>query len=180
MGVCEMAVNVRLATVEDTRDVVTMALRFIRETSYNPTLCRATYETLAVVFQLALDHGACYVAVDEHPFLLGHAQDTPGPRLVGFIAAVALTHPLTGELFADEIAWWMEPEHRGSRAAYQMLRALMDWCGQIGVPTLKMIAPAGSQIGTFYERMGFTAVETAYQLRLDAPDQRLADGAAGR
>jgi GNAT superfamily N-acetyltransferase len=57
----------------------------------------------------------------------------------------------------------MEPEFRRGRHAYQLLCAAEDWATRQGLGCLKMVAPAGSHIGTFYERAGFTAVETTWQ-----------------
>lgn len=89
----------------------------------------------------------------------------PTWKTVGMLALYTLPHPLTGERTAEEIAWWVEPEHRVERIGVKLLRSGKDWARQVGVSCLRMNAPAGSTAGKLLEREGFTPVETAHVLR---------------
>lgn len=112
-----------------------------------------TPAALIPMYQLVLDQGVCLVA-------------DAGDRLAGFLALVALPHPLTGQLYGDEIAWWVEPEYRRGRVGPQLLVAAEQWARQMGCQSVKMVAPFKSTVGAFYERCGYTAVETAYAKQL--------------
>lgn len=82
------------------------------------------------------------------------------------LAIVVLPHPITGRLYADELAWWVEPRFRRGRIGPTMLKHAEAWARQKGATVLKMVAPAGTDVGRFYEATGYRAVETAYQKRL--------------
>ncbi len=49
----------------------------------------------------------------------------------GMLAAQASMHPFTAVTVATEIAWWVEPEHRG-RQTLGMLTAYERWAAQRG------------------------------------------------
>jgi GNAT superfamily N-acetyltransferase len=113
------------------------------------------------VIDIVLTHGAIFVAE-------GDPQDPSPVRggLVGMLAVIVLPHFITGALCAEEVCWWVEPRYRRRGLGPQLLGVATDWAGQEGATMLKMVAPAGSDVGRFYETVGFTAVETAYQKRL--------------
>jgi GNAT superfamily N-acetyltransferase len=111
------------------------------------------------------------VVVNLAGWVLEHGHIVVGERdgvLVGFIALVAAPHPISGEPVAEELAWWVEPSARRGRLSYYLLRSAEDWARQKGLSMLKMVAPSGSTVGAFYERLGYSPVETAYIKRLTA------------
>jgi hypothetical protein len=67
---------------------------------------------------------------------------------------------------ASDVAWWVEPEHRGNPAiGPKLLWAAEAWAVQNGATLCKMMAPAGlagSKIAEFYRRSGYHEVETAF------------------
>lgn len=82
---------------------------------------------------------------------------------VGMLAIVASPHPFNGQIYADEVVWWVDPTARGSSlAGPKLLRAAEDWARERNCYMVKMVAPVGSTVGAFYERLGYTAIETAY------------------
>lgn len=88
-----------------------------------------------------------------------------GGAIVGMLA-LAITENLWGNgTIAEEVAWWVEPAHRG-RAGLKLLGAGEAWARQEGALVLRMVAPRGSQIGTVYERRGYEPLESIYVLRL--------------
>lgn len=147
--------TIRPATLDDAPRVMEMALRFWRETPYAALIDGITPATLAPLFDLVLEDGGLFVA------------EVDG-QLVGFIAGVVLQHPLTARRFFDELAWWVEPEYRQGRIGPKLLRCAEDFALQRGASVVKMLEPAGSHVGAFYARCGYTAVETAWQKVLDA------------
>ena len=83
--------------------------------------------------------------------------------LLGAIALIIGLHPVSGHRYADEIAWWIDPEHRGAlRAGPQLLVAAEDWAQGKGVSMIKMVEPLPSRVGRFYLHHGYRAVETAH------------------
>jgi GNAT superfamily N-acetyltransferase len=141
---------IREFTPADTPRVVAMALRFIEETSYKAF--PSTPERLEALIDQVMQLGTIIVA------------EVQG-EVVGMLALVAVPHPWTLEEYVDEIAWWVEPEYRSGTAGPRLIVAAEEWTTRKGLTSLKMVAPAGSRVGTFYERRGYVAVETAYLKR---------------
>lgn len=157
--------TIRPATLDDLPRIVEMAVRFLTETPYGALLPPSPARLAAVAEQLITEVGVILV-VEAWP-----------TRLVGMLAIAFVEQPLTGDLYGDELAWWIEPEQRGSALAHKLLGVAEEWVLRKGGSGLKMVAPHGSPIGTLYERKGFTAIETAYWRPFD-PEQRRTDGAA--
>lgn len=83
-------------------------------------------------------------------------------EIVGAIGAVALPHPLGGDLYADEVMFWVVPAHRGGTIGPKLLEALEAWARQKSVRVLKCSSPVGANLGDHYKRLGFVEVETAF------------------
>lgn len=80
-----------------------------------------------------------------------------------------LVHPnIYGrELIAEEFFWFIEPQHRGG--GVQLYRRFEAWareqCAEwIQMAHLRDLMP--SKVARFYEREGYTAIETRYEKRL--------------
>jgi GNAT superfamily N-acetyltransferase len=85
-----------------------------------------------------------------------------GGQLAGGIAVVELPNLITGDLYAEEVAWWVEPNRRGLRLGPQLIAVAEEWATTRGLRSIKMVAPIPSQVGRYYERRGYVALETAY------------------
>lgn len=145
---------IRQALDTDRERILEMARRFMDSTFYG-SLMRALPTHLEALFLIALHQGVIYVWEQE-----------PG-EVLAFIALVGpIEHPMSGELYGEEIAWWVEPELRGADIGRALLAEAETWASAAGICVLKMIAPTGSGIGRFYDNLGYTAVETTYMKRL--------------
>lgn len=143
--------SIRLATLSDIPELVAMGEKFISATPYGK-LFRATGESLQALAQMLFNFG-------ENAAIL-IAEDAVG--IFGMLAIVASPHPLTGQLYADEVVWWVEETGRARRAGPALLDAAEDWARSRKCYMVKMVAPIPSTVGRFYERKGYAAVETAY------------------
>lgn len=140
---------IREATDADIDRIVEMSMHFLAFLKIEPDP-----QQLGQTIGLAFEHGVILLAERQL-------------EVIGMLAVVILPHAFTGKPIADEVAWWVEPEHRNGREAYNLLRSAIDWSRQRGVSVLKMVAPAASpEVGAFYERVGFTLVESAYTIDL--------------
>lgn len=174
--------RIRAATAADAARVVEMSARFLETTRYG-TIVTATREQLAQLTGLVLAHGVILVAEIERSWSSPH--DPSGfvwacdQTLVGMLAMVALPHPLTGEPFADELAWYVEPEHRRGTVGPRLLAAGEAWARAQGFSVVKMVAPAGGDVGRFYARRGYVEVETVWQKTFtDTERMRSSDASA--
>lgn len=151
--------RIRQATAEDLPRLIEMAQRFIERRAYEPffTADVPAFERLAAWL---FEQGA--VLVIEHP-----GSWCVRPRIVGMLAVGVVEHALMAGAYAEGLAFWVDPEHRASDAAYQLLRSAEEWARLKGCFVLKVGAPAGSpRLGTFYEQLGYLSIETVYQKTL--------------
>jgi GNAT superfamily N-acetyltransferase len=84
-------------------------------------------------------------------------------ELAGMLGMVVYRHPISDEVFASEVFWWVEPEHRG--CGVRLLKAAERWAQRHGATQLQMIAPT-PQVAQLYQRLGYSEVETLYQRAL--------------
>jgi len=88
-------------------------------------------------------------------------------RVEGMLAVAVLRHQVSGELIAEEIAWWVEPGHRHRTLGPRLLGCLEDWAVRQRAIMVKMVSPTGdTDLEAFYRRLGYVAVETAFVKRL--------------
>jgi ribosomal protein S18 acetylase RimI-like enzyme len=133
-----------------------MAFDFMAQGPYQdlPVNQAAVHGLVDTVF----DHGVVFVA-----------ESAMDETVCGMLAAQAYPHPMTGELTVSEIAWWVDPEKRGSSAGIRLLRELEAYAIGIGAKVLQMIAPEDAfVVERMYERMGYVPLETTWQRRLAA------------
>jgi GNAT superfamily N-acetyltransferase len=146
---------IRKAKAEDAPRVLEMARHFLEGSSYGrwfPFRPR----TMARLVDELLEGGIIFVL-----------EPTPG-LIVGMLCACPVQDPFSGLGIADELAWWVEPEHRRGTGGPKLLRSLEAWARQKGLSLVTMVAPVESDgdVGRFYTRLGYTAVETKFVKRL--------------
>lgn len=87
-------------------------------------------------------------------------------KLVGM--AGALVYPLyfnTTHMTAQEMFWWVNPEHRG--VGSKLFDALEEEVKKAGAKSLTMIAlETISWVGSYYEKRGFRPTERSFMRRL--------------
>lgn len=154
---------IRPATTADTERLVEMTLRFLQTTDYG-RLLRVNEPCIRKLVALVLEHGVVLVCerVTLSALWAGDGPAPQPPELVGMVAMTALPHLLTGEPYAEEQAWWVEPEHRGGTVGPRLLAAAEAWARENGLKMIKVVAPEGGDVGKFYTKLGYEAVETAF------------------
>jgi GNAT superfamily N-acetyltransferase len=88
----------------------------------------------------------------------------------GVLMASAQDHPFVGIRYSAEVAWWIDPDHRGMSAS-RMLAAYEQWATERGCTVAGIVAlRSAPRAGLIYERRGYTAAETHF-LKPLAPAQ---------
>jgi GNAT superfamily N-acetyltransferase len=140
----------RLATLADVDAVAAMGERFRATTGYRDTLAANPAQLAALATRLidAPDGDVIVADVDG--------------ALVGMLALLVYAHHMSGERIAGELAWWVDPAHRG--IGVRLLRAAEAWAQARGAVALQLIAPTPA-VERLVERLGYTPVERTYQRR---------------
>ena len=141
---------IRLALHGDIPRAVAMGRRFIAETSYRGGMADNPDRLAETAARLIDGEDSALFVADE--------SDT----IIGMIGVYTYTHPYSGERFATELFWWVDPEKRGT--GVRLLRAAEAWARTQGVRSLQVVAPRSNErLGAIYERLGYTRLETCYQ-----------------
>lgn len=110
----------------------------------------------------ALHTAAMIGAVRAHGILLV-AQDAGG-EVVGMVALMIGPGLCNAALKASEVAWWVDPDQRHSRAGLLLLRAIEPAAraaGCIGVQ-MTLLPSSPSQVADVYRRLGYIHTETSF------------------
>ncbi len=143
---------IRHATEADVPRIVEMGQRFVASTAY-ATLISLNTEQLTGTTRDLLNNPDALVLLAEKD-----------GDVIGMLAAIRFNHPMSGQHIAQEVVWWVDPEHRGT-AGIRLLRAAEAWAVAGGAEVLQMIAPS-EKVGKFYAAVGYAPVETVFQRRL--------------
>ena len=144
---------IRPATHEDVPALVVMGQQFVQTEMYRDLLHENSAQ-ISVAMVSLIDHESGTILVLECEGVL-----------VGMMGIICAPHFLSGEIYASEMFWWVTPGKRGD--GVRILRAAELWAKKCGATKFQMVAPT-ERVGRFYDRMGFTRVETSYQKALSA------------
>ena len=95
----------------------------------------------------------------------------------GAIGGLAMDDPYNGEMVASEAFWWVLPEYRGGIGSGRLYKAFETWavelcCSEIRMVHLEVSMP--ERMAKFYERNGYTLMETHYSKPLQNIERRAA------
>lgn len=144
--------TIREATLADLPTLVAMGREFLQSV-YPRRFADAPAQLEAF--------GQAMLTSDGQRLLLAAEQDA---QVVGMMGLVVYPHPMSGDVIAAELFWWVSPTHRGSAGA-RLLRQAETWAKNKGAAVLQMVAPSDA-VASFYERIGFDRVETVYHRAL--------------
>lgn len=144
-----MSVTVREATREDVPWLVQQMRAFDRFYGTKHSLFPDLFEATRTVTSL----------VECHPFWVAETK----AGLVGFIAGALMPHPFNTSLIVfSEMFWWVDAQHRGSRAGALLLAefiAFGDSHANWTVMTLEERSPVNPST---LEKRGFRLHERSY------------------
>ena len=148
-----MTREIRLASAADVDDIVALSEHFLASTDYGQRMPTSAAAIRAFTQRLidAGDDAAILVATNE-------AQQP-----IAMLAIWCYEHPMSAERVAEELAWWVEPSHRGSLGV-RLLRRAEAWARAHGAAVMRMVAPT-EQVGRIYHACGYSPVETLFQRR---------------
>src|SRR6266550_6656467 len=101
----------KIATLEDLPEITDMSMKFMATTGYAPFSDRETIERLIENL----------VTGEQNEKIIIFQSG------VGFLAGCAAPFLFGQHLLATEIAWWVEPDERGSGAGEDFLHAFEYW-----------------------------------------------------
>ena len=144
--------SIRKATKEDIIDLTILGKQFVKE-SQNELLGWSSSK----VYDFLLD------AVDRDDF--GIFVLCANTEVVGMFLCLITPCFFSDVKQAVDIAWYVDPKHRGSRKAIQMLEVYEEWAKERGAVCTNLInldVLRGDRVAKLYKRMGYKLVENTF------------------
>lgn len=143
---------IRKATPDDLDSLEKLAIQFIKESEYQFSYSRK--KSREFIWSFLVDK-------DKVVYVITDLFDTP----VGMVAGMLVTPYFSDDLFAQEIVWYIEPDHRGGSNSIRLLKLYEEWAKtnkakyvQVSnIETLK-----GSSVSELYKRLGYEKTESAF------------------
>jgi RimJ/RimL family protein N-acetyltransferase len=141
--------GIRHARPSDVPDAVRMGLAF--RAAYAPRLRENPAQMATIARWLMEPPNALFVV------------DLDG-AVVGMLGLALVRHPLSDDLYASELFWWLDPPYRKGRPGLGLLEAAETWATQQGAVAMHMIAlESNPAVGRLYARRGYTARDVTWE-----------------
>ncbi len=140
----------KIATIEDHDEVLSMAMKFMAQTGYTEY---SNEETISNLINTILSGKQ-----DEMIILL-----KPG---VGFLAGMRSPFVFGPHFVASEVAWWINEDKRGNKDGAELIEAFEYWAKNVAGCTIITLTGLDDSIGKFYEKKGYKLYERAYMKEL--------------
>lgn len=146
--------DIRLATPEDEATVLGLLYEFYLASPYPPEDWNPDH--VRKLFREVLGGGKANGVV----FLAIDGKNRP----VGLLGALKTILPFSGQEVGMELAWWVKPDYRKSRAGLLLLRAFEYWCSEIAKVKVYQVSSLENlpDVERLYEKYGYKMTEKAY------------------
>ena len=145
--------TIRDATQEDVLDTVLAVKQFCKEIPHPAWKKFNTNKVNSLVSQLIeIEQG--FVKIVTHD-----------DEVVGALIAVMSDIPINDLIFAQELMFWIDPEHRTGRTAIKLVDEYIEWSTKSGCNFIRLSeldSVLGGRAGVLFKRKGFEPTETAY------------------
>lgn len=136
----------KIATIDDVQEILEMSMNFMKETEYSEFSSEDSIRSFIEGMVTAPQH-ACIILLE------------PG---VGFLAGHAVPFPFGPHILASEIAWWVNPEHRGKKVGSDFLAAFEYWAKEKAGCTMVSMVCLDDSVSKYYDKQGYKLYERAY------------------
>lgn len=145
--------TIRNATEHDVLDIVLVVKQFCKEVPHPAWGKFDSKKVNDLVTQLVQAHeGFVQIAL---------ADDEIVGALIGVVSGI----PINSLVFAQELMFWLDPNHRNGKTAPKLIDAYVQWAETMGCNFIRLSELDNildGKAGILFKRKGFIPVETAY------------------
>ena len=90
---------------------------------------------------------------------------TKDDEIVGALIACATVTPINSFVFAQELMFWLDPDHRNGKTSPKLIDDYVKWATEAGCSFIRLSTLdelLDSRAGVLFKRKGFKPIETAY------------------
>lgn len=135
----------KIAAIEDVDTIAKMAMNFMDVTDYKDLSDEETIRNLIISI----------VSGDPYEKIIIFSD-------TGFIVGAATSFLFGKHRLASEIAWWVEPEARGTGEGLTLLKAFEYWAKNVANCKLISMASLDKTVEKYYKKNGYKLYERAY------------------
>lgn len=87
-------------------------------------------------------------------------------QTIGLLGAVLVPDLFDNKVVASEAFWFVHPDHRGSMGPVRLFKTFETWAKDVGaerILTAHLSTATAGKMGEFYEKQGYSPVETLYR-----------------
>ena len=144
--------NIKIATEEDTQDLLKMCFEFFSFSEYSK-LKSLDKDTVLGTINWYLTQPKNHAII----FLLTH-QD----KAVGMLSMISVPSPFWDTFVASEQVWWVDPSHRGKHSL-NLFYAAEEWAKRVGCSGVSFSClEENSLIEKIYIKNGYKLTEKNY------------------
>lgn len=146
--------------VDTLRDVLQLAFAMQQESEF-----------VTVPFDVEQTANSVMSLVINNPNGFGMLAYTDEGKAIGMITGSITPYVFSRGSVASDFAWFVLPEHRGSRAAIKLLKAFKSWATEKGALQLYMGVTtnvSANRTGDLLQRFGFEHVGGNYRAQLQS------------
>ena len=141
---------IREATLHDVPRIVELGRRFLADGPYKDQMDNLEQSMRFATSMIGNPKAAVLVSEQSS-------------RVVGVLAFIIFPHYFTGQLTANEMIWYIEPEARKGGIGMRLMWAAERMAKAMGAVRMQFTAPT-VEVGKLYERFGgYHQVEVAYE-----------------
>lgn len=142
--------KIRTATVWDTEDIMRMLNNYRQASPLSFHKESSEARARQILAQIFAGLGVAFVS--EEPW-----------GITGMLLAIKNSNIWDEEaLVVNEIAYWVEPEYRGTSAGYRLIKSYQEYCDELkssGVIKAYTISKMSTSPDLKYDRFGFEKIE---------------------
>ena len=145
--------QIREASESDIPRIVEMASRSLVEGPY-AGIIKDVPERAKKCADMVMHNGLILLAVKDD-------------EVIGVLGFIVADHHFSGQRYAAELMWWVEPEHRKGESfsdipALNLLREAEQRAKALGAESMTFTAP-NDDVAHLYKRFGYSKLEVAFQ-----------------
>jgi len=85
-------------------------------------------------------------------------------NIIGFVAGIVYQHLFSQDKTADELAWFVDKDHRGGSGAIRLLKTYEQWAIDQGVSCVTMSQIEDlADLSKLYNKLGYRKIEATFQ-----------------
>lgn len=142
---------IRIATQEDIPRIIELGSQSLQDGPY-AGLIRDVPKQAALCAQEVMDKGR---------ILLGEEDG----EIVGLLGFIVANHHFSGQRYATELMWYVQPNHRKGGIALKLLWECEKQAREMGAEDMVFTAP-NEDVSSLYRRFGYDKMEVTYRKSL--------------